>query len=205
MLAALAARQSSLRACRARARCHPVRFLVSRFRRERRPSVSPPELAPETPVIFVSGTLSEERAVIAVRDGAADFVLKTSLARLPDAVKRAIAEASEKRRRRAAEAALARLRRIHDVILCGELGGRSHRRARGVPPGNVPHCVDDRRLPARDGGDDRHGFVRRSHRSAHAKFPAKGRGGACLGRRPRSERRSGRSCAIAGASGDRWW
>jgi diguanylate cyclase (GGDEF)-like protein len=74
------------------------------------------ETAPETPVIFVSRTLSEERAVIAVRNGAADYVSKSNLERLPNAVKRAIAEASEKRRRRDAETALERLRRINDVV-----------------------------------------------------------------------------------------
>lgn len=64
------------------------------------------ELAPQTPVIFVSGTISEQRAVIAVRHGAVDYVLKQNLARLPHAVQRAVDEAREKARRSAAEAAL---------------------------------------------------------------------------------------------------
>ena len=42
------------------------------------------------PLIFVSGTISEERAAEAFRNGAVDYVMKTSLARLPSAVKRAV-------------------------------------------------------------------------------------------------------------------
>jgi diguanylate cyclase (GGDEF)-like protein/PAS domain S-box-containing protein len=61
------------------------------------------EISPTTPLIFVSGTISEERAVIAVRSGAADYVLKSSLLRLPGAVLRAVEEAREKQRRRTAE------------------------------------------------------------------------------------------------------
>ncbi|HEX3549887.1 MAG TPA: EAL domain-containing protein [Candidatus Elarobacter sp.] len=74
------------------------------------------ELAPVAPVIFVSGTVSEERAVIAVRHGAVDYVLKTNLVRLPDAVVRAVEEARERMRRRAAEDNVQRLRRIRDVL-----------------------------------------------------------------------------------------
>ncbi len=63
------------------------------------------EVAPETPFIFVSGTLGEEAAVEAMRQGATDYVLKQRLARLPVAVARALAEArlrGEERRMRAA-------------------------------------------------------------------------------------------------------
>src|SRR6185437_2936549 len=41
------------------------------------------EHAPETPFIFVSGTIGEERAIDALRRGATDYVLKTNLSRLP--------------------------------------------------------------------------------------------------------------------------
>jgi CheY-like chemotaxis protein len=37
----------------------------------------------DTPFIFVSGTIGEERAVAALRDGATDYVLKDRLSRLP--------------------------------------------------------------------------------------------------------------------------
>jgi diguanylate cyclase (GGDEF)-like protein/PAS domain S-box-containing protein len=64
------------------------------------------ELTPETPFIFVSGTLGEEYAVRALRDGATDYVLKANLLRLPPAVERALAEARERRRRRRTEVEL---------------------------------------------------------------------------------------------------
>jgi DNA-binding NtrC family response regulator len=52
--------------------------------------------APETPFIFVSGTIGEERAIDALRRGAIDYVLKTNLSRLPAAVERALREVSLK-------------------------------------------------------------------------------------------------------------
>jgi diguanylate cyclase (GGDEF)-like protein/PAS domain S-box-containing protein len=51
------------------------------------------DLAPDTPVIVVSSAIGEERAAWVVRDGAADYVLKQNLARLPEAVTRAIDDA----------------------------------------------------------------------------------------------------------------
>ena len=62
--------------------------------------------APEVPFLFVSGTIGEERAIESLKRGAADYVLKTNLARLPLAIKRALDQASERRARRRAEAAL---------------------------------------------------------------------------------------------------
>lgn len=45
---------------------------------------------PHLPVIIVTGALGEEKAVQLLRDGAVDYILKDRLARLPDAVKRAL-------------------------------------------------------------------------------------------------------------------
>jgi len=59
--------------------------------------------APETPFIFVSGTIGEERAVDALRRGAIDYVLKTNLSRLPAAVERALREVSLKAERARSE------------------------------------------------------------------------------------------------------
>ncbi len=54
----------------------------------------------DTPLIIVTGTLGDERAVDCVKQGVADYVLKERLARLPIAVRRALAErASEERYR----------------------------------------------------------------------------------------------------------
>jgi diguanylate cyclase (GGDEF)-like protein/PAS domain S-box-containing protein len=68
------------------------------------------ELVPDTPFIFVSGTLGEEYAIRALKNGATDYVLKTNLIRLPAAVERALAEAQARAERRRTEAALAETR-----------------------------------------------------------------------------------------------
>lgn len=46
----------------------------------------------DIPVIVVSGALGEQRAVECIKQGAADYVLKDHLARLPETVRRAITE-----------------------------------------------------------------------------------------------------------------
>jgi diguanylate cyclase (GGDEF)-like protein len=56
------------------------------------------EVYADTPLIFVTGTLSEDRAVMALQSGAVDYILKSSLLRLPTAVQRAVHEAREHRR-----------------------------------------------------------------------------------------------------------
>ncbi len=61
----------------------------------------------ETPFIFVSGSIGEERAVEAVRLGATDYVMKEHLRRLGLAVRRAVEAAESARRRREAESRLA--------------------------------------------------------------------------------------------------
>ncbi len=52
------------------------------------------ECAPEVPFVFVSGTIGEERAIEALHRGAVDYILKTNLARLGPAVRRALDEAA---------------------------------------------------------------------------------------------------------------
>jgi diguanylate cyclase (GGDEF)-like protein/PAS domain S-box-containing protein len=61
------------------------------------------ETCPLIPFIFVSGTLGEEYAIRALQQGAADYVLKTNLIRLPAAVTRAVREARDRAARRAVE------------------------------------------------------------------------------------------------------
>jgi len=70
------------------------------------------ETAPETPFVFVSGTLGEETAIESLKRGATDYVLKHRLHRLPSAVSRALAEAREKAERQRAEAALRALNAV---------------------------------------------------------------------------------------------
>jgi diguanylate cyclase (GGDEF)-like protein len=79
--------------------------------------------SPDTPFIFVSGTIGEERAIEALRGGATDYVLKTNLARLAPAVERAQREArtqAEQRRseqqRREQEVRLERLTRSYRML-----------------------------------------------------------------------------------------
>ena len=57
------------------------------------------EVAPDTPFIFLSGTLGEERAIEALQRGAYDYVLKTNMARLAPAARRALNEAETRRTR----------------------------------------------------------------------------------------------------------
>ncbi len=64
------------------------------------------QLAPDTPFIYVSGTIGEERAIEAVHAGAADYVLKDRMQRLTTAIRRALRESGERRDRRQAEIAL---------------------------------------------------------------------------------------------------
>jgi signal transduction histidine kinase len=63
-------------------------------------------IAPSTPFIFVSGSIGEERAVEALREGATDYVLKDRLSRLPSAIVRALAEKRERVLRQNVETAL---------------------------------------------------------------------------------------------------
>jgi diguanylate cyclase (GGDEF)-like protein/PAS domain S-box-containing protein len=78
------------------------------------------ENAPNIPFIFVSGTIGEEYAIRALKNGATDYVLKTNLVRLPAAVERALHDARDRRARRKAEKKLAqtreRLQSIHESL-----------------------------------------------------------------------------------------
>jgi signal transduction histidine kinase len=71
------------------------------------------ECCPETPFIFVTGTMGEEVAIETLKGGATDYVLKTRLSRLIPAVQRALREAQERaEHRRAAE----QLRESHERL-----------------------------------------------------------------------------------------
>jgi PAS domain S-box-containing protein len=88
------------------------------------PSFSAPEalrlvhsLDLDIPFIVLSGIISEETAVTAMRAGANDYVSKQNLARLGPAIQRELREAIQRRERRAAETAL-RIseRRFHRLV-----------------------------------------------------------------------------------------
>src|SRR6185503_12185934 len=72
------------------------------------------ELAPDTPFIFLSGTIGEERAIDALQRGAYDYVLKTNMARLVPAVRRALNDASIRRARVALE------QQLRDIVVTSQ-------------------------------------------------------------------------------------
>ncbi|MGH7973667.1 MAG: histidine kinase, partial [Limisphaerales bacterium] len=71
------------------------------------------EKCPETPFIFVTGTMGEEVAIETLKSGATDYVLKTRLSRLMPAVNRALREAEERAQHRRAEE---QLRESHEQL-----------------------------------------------------------------------------------------
>ena len=75
---------------------------------------------PDLPVIFVSGSLGEQRAVDALKSGATDYVLKDGVSRLVPAVRRAMQEVEERTERRRLEAQLIEGQKM-DVV--GQLAG----------------------------------------------------------------------------------
>ncbi len=70
------------------------------------------EKSPQTPFIFLSGTIGEDRAIEAVQAGAQDYVLKDRMKRLVTAIQRALRESQERRQRHAAELTLHRFASI---------------------------------------------------------------------------------------------
>jgi diguanylate cyclase (GGDEF)-like protein/PAS domain S-box-containing protein len=75
------------------------------------------ESCPDTPFIFVSGTIGEESAINALKSGATDYVMKTNLRRLPAAVERALREGKERAARRKVEGELEALReRLRSIV-----------------------------------------------------------------------------------------
>ncbi|MGH2566723.1 MAG: PAS domain S-box protein, partial [Bacteroidota bacterium] len=67
------------------------------------------QFAPDVPFIYVSGTIGEERAIEALKNGATDYVIKDRLKRLPAVVRRALAERQERTERRRTEEELRKL------------------------------------------------------------------------------------------------
>ena len=78
----------------------------------------------DLPFIYVSATLGEEAAIEALRTGATDYILKQNPARLASAVRRALAEAAERRARQRAQAELIRSQRFESLAMLA--GGLSH-------------------------------------------------------------------------------
>src|SRR5258705_13565639 len=75
------------------------------------------ELASDVAFLFVSGTIGEEYAISALKNGATDYVLKNNLVRLPAAVERALLDSDERMARRKAEQELEETRSRLDSIV----------------------------------------------------------------------------------------
>lgn len=74
-------------------------------------------MAPNTPFIFVSGTIGEERAIEALKRGATDYVLKDNLRRLVSAIRNALRQAEIALAKELAEDMLRRSEsRLQDII-----------------------------------------------------------------------------------------
>lgn len=84
--------------------------------------------APETPFIFLSGTIGEDRAIEAVQAGAADYVLKDRMKRLITAITRALRESEDRRERRLAERRSQELaeflNQAREAVVVADLDGR---------------------------------------------------------------------------------
>jgi two-component system, cell cycle sensor histidine kinase and response regulator CckA len=76
--------------------------------------------APEAPFIFVSGTIGEETAVAALREGAQYYLMKMNLKRLVPAVQRALQEAKDRENRKKMERQVQQLQKFEAI---GKLAG----------------------------------------------------------------------------------
>ena len=72
-------------------------------------------VASHVPFIFLSGTIGEERALEALRAGAADYVIKDRPKRLIPAIQRALHDVQLERARQAAEAQMQRVQRLENI------------------------------------------------------------------------------------------
>jgi len=74
----------------------------------------------DAPFIFVSGTMGEDTAVAALKNGAQDYLVKTNLKRLVPAVQRELREAEDRRERKRLEQHVQQLQKFEAI---GRLAG----------------------------------------------------------------------------------
>src|SRR6185436_11692362 len=81
------------------------------------------QIAPDTPFIFVSGTIGEENSIEFIRNGVTDYALKDKLFTLTTKIRRALKEAKEKKQKNKTERELVqserRLARAQQVAHLG--------------------------------------------------------------------------------------
>lgn len=79
---------------------------------------------PDIPLLIVSATIGEEKAVELIKEGAVDFIIKNhAKERLPQAAMRAIREAEEKTQRQKAELRLKELKEHYQLLINHSLDG----------------------------------------------------------------------------------
>jgi two-component system cell cycle sensor histidine kinase/response regulator CckA len=78
------------------------------------------EKGSDVPFIFVSGTIGEETAVEALKNGAQDYLMKTNLKRLVPAVQRALRESEQRKKNKQMEIHLHQLQKFEAI---GKLAG----------------------------------------------------------------------------------
>ena len=74
------------------------------------------KISPDTPFIFVSGTIGEERAVELIKSGVTDYTLKDKLFTLNPKIIRALKEAEEKKEKRLIEEKLHKTNNLYAFI-----------------------------------------------------------------------------------------
>src|SRR3984957_10434121 len=74
----------------------------------------------DTPFIYISGTIGEEAAIVALKQGAHDYVMKSSLKRLIPAIQRELEEAERRREKAHLERQLRQVERFEAI---GRLAG----------------------------------------------------------------------------------
>src|SRR5579864_3957599 len=74
----------------------------------------------EAPFIFVSGTIGEDTAVAALKQGAQDYIMKDNLKRLIPAIQRELLEARQRQERKQLEQEIQRLQKFEQI---GRLAG----------------------------------------------------------------------------------
>ena len=77
------------------------------------------EKFPGLPFILMSGTIGELAAIESLKAGATDYVLKQNRERLPSSIRRAIAEATERKRRELAETELRQSEKQYRLLFQG--------------------------------------------------------------------------------------